>query len=101
TGDSVSFAAAIRNLGEQPALNVLVRFVAGPATGGAVIGEQTLPQVAPGATATVQIALPGTAPDGAATFSVIVDPLGTVAELSETNNAASRTLGVQDASLWF
>lgn len=102
-GDSVVVTAAISNRRGQAAGNVRIRFFDGdPAAGGVQIGsDQIIPQILGLGEANAQIAYATSGKLGAHLIYVQADPLNEVVEQDETNNRAFRTLGVQDASLWF
>jgi subtilase family serine protease/flagellar hook assembly protein FlgD/fibronectin type 3 domain-containing protein len=100
-GEPVMIAVSVGNLGKQTAANVSVRFFQGdPASGGVAIAAEQFVQVPGGAQAAAQVVyMVGAA--GVPTIFVVVDAPNQVPELDETNNVASRTLGIQDASLFF
>ncbi|MFZ5863148.1 MAG: CARDB domain-containing protein [Nitrospirota bacterium] len=101
-GDVVAITASVSNLGDQPASNVRARFFDGdPASGGAQIGTDQVIATIPGL-GQGQVQAAYTASDlGTRAIWVQVDPLNEIVEQSEANNNASKTLGVQDASLYF
>lgn len=101
-GDPITVAATVSNTGEQSANSVRVRFFNGnPTQGGVQIGADQIVSQVPGlfaAIAQVTLASPATA--GMSQIHVLVDPSNEIAESNESNNTASRTLGVQDGSMW-
>lgn len=101
-GDQVVVTATVANNGDQDALDVVVRAYEGdPLNGGVQIGEDhTVARLSGKAVANIQFAYSTQGRSGLNTVFIQADPGGTVAELREDNNTASRTLGVQNASLW-
>jgi Tol biopolymer transport system component/flagellar hook assembly protein FlgD/fibronectin type 3 domain-containing protein len=95
-GDTVAITVSIQNKGEQAASNVVVRLSEGSVLPG---NQQTIPSLEGGGTATVSFSY-AAAVKGAHTFTAVVDPYNEKTEQSKDNNNASRTLGVQDSSLW-
>ena len=95
-GDTVAITVTVQNKGEQAASNVAVRLSEGSVALG---NDQTIPSLVGGGTSTVLFSY-DTAVKGAHTFTAVVDPGNTITEQSKDNNSASRTLGVQDSSLW-
>jgi len=86
-GDPVTLTAIIRNQGSSPASNVLVRFF----EFGTLLGETVVPQVAANGNTSTSIVVPMD-PSGDHLVRVVIDPLGTISELNETNNEASQVV---------
>lgn len=95
-GDPVTITVTVQNKGEQSASNVVVRL----SDGSDVLGSQTIPSLTANGTATVSLAFDTVAKKGAYTITAVVDPDNAITEQSKDNNSSSRTLGVQDSSLW-
>lgn len=87
----VTVAAIVRNKGQSGASNTAVDIFDGdPASGGRLIGSSTVPAIdAGGSTA---IFLETNLPAGSHDIYVVVDAVGAIAEGSETNNIAAKTL---------
>ncbi len=95
-GDSVSITVTVQNRGEQEARDVLVE-----ASGGdGWTGSQVIPSIPGMAQVDASFVYDTTGKAGVHEITVVVDPDNTVTEISEDNNQASRSFGVQDASLW-
>ena len=101
-GDPVVVTATVTNSGGQDAADVRVRMFDGdPSTGGTQIGDdQMIIELAASGQASAQVVFDG-ASSGTQVIFVQVDPLNDIIEQNDSNNTASRTLGVQNASLWF
>ncbi len=95
-GDPVAIAVTVQNKGEQAASNVVVRL----SENGTVLGERTISTLAGTSTGTVSLSYDTAGKKGAHTITATVDPDNAISEQTRNNNSASRTLGVQDASLW-
>jgi uncharacterized repeat protein (TIGR01451 family) len=92
-GDVVTFTAAVTNLGEATAGDVVVRFL----LDGVQVGtEKRIAQLAGGAGASVSSdTWSASRADGQHTVKVVVDPANSVAESNEVNNAATSTFRVK------
>nr|MDQ4041808.1 hypothetical protein [Actinomycetota bacterium] len=91
-GDQVTITATIRNVGTLAAAPVAVRFT----DNGQQIGTvQTIGSIGAGGTGTAQVVWSTKHLKGERTLTVTADPANALAELDETNNAASRTVVVQ------
>ena len=95
-GDRVSIAVTIQNRGEQGAQNVTVTALEGDT----LIGSQAVPSIAGLSQADAAFVYDTSGKPGVHEVTVIVDPGNAVTEISEDNNRASGTFGVQDANLW-
>jgi subtilase family serine protease len=95
-GDTVAIKVTVKNLGEQAVPNVPVKV----SEGGSVVGTQSIPLIPGNAQTVATFSYNTTAKKGVHEISATVDPAGTIVERSKSNNTASRTFGVQDASLW-
>jgi subtilase family serine protease/flagellar hook assembly protein FlgD/fibronectin type 3 domain-containing protein len=93
-GEPVAARVAVRNLGQQDAHNVLVRFTQGETA----VGEQTIATLAAGAS--VELDFNFTFGTNVRAVTVDVDPLGTVRELNEDNNRATLPVDVQNGNLF-
>ena len=90
--ETVTIRATVHNLGLVDTQNVLVRFYDGdPASGGSVIGSQTLSTVPSGGSASAQVHT-SWATLGLRTITVQVNPDDTIAEANENDNKAQQTL---------
>jgi hypothetical protein len=92
-GDSVTLTATVHNIGSVVANDAAVRFLVDGVQVGA---DQTVAAVAVEGTGTASVVWDTTGlPAGAHTVTVEVDPVNTIAESNEANNAASKpvTLG--------
>jgi hypothetical protein len=89
---SATITATVRNAGEAPAADALVRF----AVDGATLGERTIGALAGAGSAVVSIEWPlkGVS-NGTHTLTATVDPGDAVAESDEANNTASRQVEVR------
>lgn len=98
-GEAVAIHATVRNLGGQPAAAFQLRVLEGeaPAT---VVVEQTIDGLPPGASQSLQFAWTPAVPPGERTLTLVADPDDAVREQSEGNNAARRSVLVQDADLF-
>jgi len=91
-GAKVTITAQIGNIGYRLASKIAVRF----AVDGVVQGsDQTIASVAPGASASVSINWPSEGKPGTHTVRVTVDPLNTIRESDETNNAGTATFFIR------
>ena len=89
---SATITASVANAGAAAAPGSLVRF----AVDGAVLGDRSVGGLGAGASAAVSIEWPlKVVSNGTHTLTATVDPAGTVAETSETNNTASRQVEVR------
>ncbi len=94
-GDLVTLTVTILNTGSSVAEKVLVQFV--DVSGGAAdpIGaKQTIPAIAPGASADAQVVYDTTGKTGERRIRVVADPHGTVAETAENDNEAVAVLRI-------
>jgi len=92
-GDPISIDATICNIGDINAESILVSFYDGdPNAGGTLIANQIVNSISPEACATASVTW--NAMSGTHNIYVVVDPLNDIAELSETNNMAYKTLTV-------
>jgi alpha/beta hydrolase family protein/CARDB protein len=87
-GYPATFSAQVRNAAPDGAAGVKVRFL----VDGATVNEQTIAQLAAGASTTVSAQWPS-AP-GNHSVQVVLDPDNTISELDETNNTAAATFAV-------
>lgn len=99
-GEPVNVAALVSNLGEQSATAAVQLFLGSPSAGGLPIGAPQVVTVEGGAFTSVHAQLDALT-IGASTIFVVVDGANQVIELNESNNVASRTIGVQDGSFFF
>ena len=100
--EPVVLSALISNTGEQAALNAVVGFFSGdPGAGGVQIGGDQVISVPPAGRTAAQMPFTLTTNPGVTAIFVQVDPSNAVVELNETNNTASRSLGVQNGSVYF
>ena len=101
-GDRTTVTATVHNLGAATgAVPVPVRFYRGdPASGGALLAEQTIYQVLNlGQSASVQAILDTTGWAGQQSVTIVVDPLNAINESKKDDNQASKALFVQSAGL--
>jgi hypothetical protein len=91
-GDPLTFTAVITNAAAGAASNVGVRFLVDGAPLGA---DQSIAQLAGGASRTLTAQWSAKGQNGPHTVEVAVDPTNTIPELDETNNRATRTFAVQ------
>ena len=91
-GDKVTITARVANIGYRAATNVKVRFAVDDVTQGA---DQTIASLAAGASANVSIVWPSQGKPGTHTARVTVDPLNTIRESDETNNASTATFFIK------
>jgi len=91
-GDPLTFTAVITNAAAGVASNVAVRFLVDGAPLGA---EQSIAQLAGGASRTLTAQWSAKDQNGTHTVEVAVDPANTIPELDETNNRATKTFAVQ------
>ena len=90
-GQAVVILATVRNRGTVDAPATLVRAFRGdPTAGGTLIGEVPLSALPGSASTTVEIPWLPVSVEARETLVVVVDPLGAVAELDETDNQALR-----------
>ncbi|MBW8904414.1 MAG: hypothetical protein JF611_01825 [Betaproteobacteria bacterium] len=87
-GYPATFSAQVRNTAPDGAAGVKVRFL----VDGATVNEQTLAQLAAGASTTVSAQWSST--PGNHNVQVVLDPDDTISELDETNNSAAATFVV-------
>lgn len=95
-GDKVIITAAVQNLGQQPASNVLVKAT----RDGLVIGTQTLESLDGMLRTGMTLTFETTGKQGSNLITLAVDPDDTIVEQNEYNNVAEKTLMVQNADLW-
>jgi len=95
-GDTIAIEVTVKNLGRQSASGVLIRVV----DGATIIGTKTIPLIAGNSQEAVSFSYDTTGKSGAHQIIVVIDPDNLIAEQSDDNNSASRTFGVQNASLW-
>ena len=95
-GEAVSIDVTVQNGGEQEATGVTVTLY----EGNTEVGSEIVDTLAANCQTKVSFAFDTTAKSGAHEIRVLVDPNNTISELSETNNEATKTFGVQDADLW-
>ena len=91
-GAPLTFTAVITNAASGNAANVAVRFLV---DGKAFGADQTIASLAGSASRTLTAQWSATGQNGPHTVEVRVDPANTVAELSETNNTATKAFTVQ------
>lgn len=95
-GYGATLSALIRNTGNQSASSVRVHFYDGkPESGGTLVAEMTLPEVAPGTAAPVQAVWPTVSGSGERSVYAVVDPEGVIEEFDETDNQAFRVVQIQ------
>jgi len=89
-GEVITITATIRNSGTADAINAPLEFSLGdPEIGGTlIIGSQTIPSLAKGNSATIQMTWNTNGYTGDYEIYVNADPFNELAELSETNNTA-------------
>jgi hypothetical protein len=91
-GQSVTITARVANVGYRAASNIGVRF----AVDGVVQSpDRSIASLAAGASADVSIQWPSQGKPGTHTVRVTVDPLNTIRESDETNNAATGSFFVR------
>jgi hypothetical protein len=91
-GDQVTITATVRNVGTARARNVPVSF----RVNGVQLGSlQTISAIAAGGSGTASVVWDTKHRDGTHTITVTADPENAIAELSESNNSASRTVVVK------
>jgi hypothetical protein len=91
-GEKVTITARIANIGFRAASNIGVRF----AVDGVVQSpDRSIAWLSPGASSDVSIFWPSQGRPGTHTVRVTVDPLNTIRELNETNNAGTATFYVR------
>lgn len=95
-GDSVVINATFKNLGEQPASNVIVKAFEGATDIGSVI----IPLIEGNSQASVSFTYDATGKSGVHQITIAIDPDNMIAEGDRNNNKASRAFAVQDANLW-
>ncbi len=95
-GDKVSIVVTVQNRGEQEARDVLVKAFEGETPA----GSQVIPSIPGLSQVDVSFTNDTAGKPGVHEIAVIVDPDNTITEISEDNNQASRSFGVQDAGLW-
>jgi uncharacterized repeat protein (TIGR01451 family) len=95
-GQSVTMTAIVRNTGETAAGNVTVEFYDGdPLSGGVLIGNATVPSIAAGGFAGIQLTTEFIA--GNHSIHIVTDSSNSIAESNETNNTATNVLQVGGA----
>ncbi|MEJ2347131.1 MAG: CARDB domain-containing protein [Gammaproteobacteria bacterium] len=100
-GDTLAIAARVTNLGQQSAQNVLVRAYDGdPASGGTLIGEQTIASLDASGAATVNFS--DTVQSSGTTRPIViqVDPDNQILERYKLNNVANKDVAVQDGNFY-
>ncbi len=97
-GQAVTLTVEVANLGEQEARDLLVRAWDGdPLIGGLPVGgDQTILLLPGGSVATAAFTWTLSSEPGVLELYASADPDGLLREGDETNNAASRSFGVQD-----
>lgn len=95
-GDQVSIKAMVQNCGEQEALNIRVSAY----DGDALIGSESIQSVSGNSQGIATFSYDTNGKSGVHGIKIMVDPDNLILEQEETNNSASRALGVQDAGLW-
>lgn len=95
-GDMVSIVVTVKNQGGQDAANVNVQLK----EGSSVNGTQVIPVISGNSQASATFSYNSTGQTGTHQLSVLVDPNGSIVEQSKDNNAAAKTIGVQNAKLW-
>jgi subtilase family serine protease len=91
-GAPLTFTAVITNAAAGAASNVGVRFLVDGVPLGA---DQSIAQLAGGASLTLTAQWSAKGQNGPHTLEVAVDPANTIPELDETNNSATKTFTVQ------
>ncbi len=99
-GEPVTIRAVVRNLGQQPAGESILRAYEGPGTPGTVVGEATIPALAPGQAKLLEIPWTPAAPEGERQLSVVADADDAVREQDEGNDVARRAVVVQSSELY-
>ncbi|MGA1840972.1 MAG: CARDB domain-containing protein [bacterium] len=95
-GDQVSIRVMVQNRGEQDALNIRVSAY----DGNILIGSESIHSVFGNSQGIATFSYDTRGKSGAHGIKIMVDPDNLILEQEETNNTASRTLGVQDEGLW-
>ncbi len=95
-GDSASITVTIQNSGMQAAQNVIVNLVEGNTT----IGSTTVPLISGASQADATFAFETAGKTGTHQLTIEVDPGNNIVEKSKDNNAAAKTIIVQDADFW-
>ena len=95
-GDTVSIQVTVQNRGEQDALHVPVTAFEGTT----LVDSGAIPLVSGNSQASLMLSYDTTGKNGAHAISIVVNPDNIILEKREDNNAASRSLGVQEADLW-
>ncbi|HZR46454.1 MAG TPA: CARDB domain-containing protein, partial [Candidatus Manganitrophaceae bacterium] len=95
-GEPVAVQVMVQNKGEQTASGVPVRWY----EGGVLLSDQIISSIAGNAQGSAMFIYNTAGKSGPHSITVTVDPDNTIIEQSKANNQASRTFGVQDASLW-
>ena len=95
-GRPFTLRALVRNIGNEPASNVVVGFYEGdPAAGGLLLAPlQVVPSIAPGASVEVTAIGPDVAGTADRLYFVAVDPANTITESTKEDNAAFRVVPV-------
>jgi len=101
-GETLTIQAQVANLGDQSAVNVVVRaFDGDPASGGTQIGtDQTIPVIAGHGTGVVNFGLDIASVSATRPIVVQVDPTNQILERNKANNTAQRDLAVQDGNFY-
>ncbi|MFB0560869.1 MAG: NosD domain-containing protein [Candidatus Lokiarchaeia archaeon] len=90
-GETIDITARISNIGDVEAYNISVEFYDGdPSDGGDFIGTQLIDYL--NYNSEVYVTLTWVAEAGAHNIYVVIDPLGSISELDETNNIAYNTI---------
>jgi subtilase family serine protease len=95
-GDQVSIQVAVHNAGEQDALNIRVAAY----DGDVLIGSESISSISGNSQGMATFSYDTNRKSGVHEIRILVDPDNMIKEQEETNNIASRSLVVQDASLW-
>ena len=93
-GDPVTLTATVHNQGKSSAANILVRFF----EFGTQLGESVIAEVPANGSTSASITVP-MEPSGDHLVPVVVDPLGAIPELNETNNEASQIVQPEGPSV--
>lgn len=100
SSETVTVRGTVRNFGQQESAPAALRAFEGEPGSGSDAGSATIPPIAPGGFATVELAWTPSAPRGERTLSLVADADSEVRELDEGNNVARLNVLVQDADLF-
>ena len=99
--DDIQIKATIANIGQQSAANVIVRaFYGDPASGGTLIGEQTIPQLVGSNATSLTFNYNLTSSDAQQSIVIQVDPESLILERYRDNNSSTKMFAVQDGNAY-